>query len=389
MSAYLQMGHDSENLVGVPGLEGFAGLIISPVNRSQAELRERVPQFRKSGSLDVILDPQLYCPQIDRGQLPSHSYFPKDLDTADLSADNWWREVAKRLAAEAADLEVNAVCSPVDLPKKYTPEYYARSAEAYATLASELNGSSIRPIMSVCVCLKELAEPSDALRIASIVTSRNPKSSYIVVEADVEPRRELTDAASVLALMVLVAALQKSGCKTLVSHCSSDMILMKAAGATGCASGKFFNLRRFTRSRFDEQQEGGGGQLPYWFEHNLLGFLREADIARLRRDGLGDFLGGGDSSNTFGQQIFEQFTNDPGKAWVALSWRQYLAWFAGTEKRLSGPDAASLVSGWLREAESRWLQMEDKEVLLEESRNTGQWIRPWRQALGDFRRLGL
>lgn len=219
------------------------------------------------------------------------------------------------------------------------------------------------------------------------MTSRAPKSSYIAVEADIEPRRELADAANLLGLMALVSALEKSGCKTLVSHCSSDMILMKAAGASSCASGKFFNLRRFTRSRFDEQQEGGGGQLPYWFEHHLLGFLREADIARLRRDGLGDFLGGGDSGNVFGEQMFDQFSNDPGKPWVALSWRQYLAWFAGTEKQLSVPDASSLVSTWLREAESRWLQMEDKDVLLEETRNTGQWIRPWRQALGDFRRI--
>jgi len=350
-------------------------------------LRERVSQFRKSGPLDVILDPQLYCPQIDRGQLPNHQYFPKDLDTADLSSNSWWHQVTTKLAAEAIALEVNAVCSPVNLPKNYSPDYYVRSADVYAMLASELIGRSIHPIMTVCVSLKELAEPSDALRIASITTSRNPKWIYVVVEANVEPRRELTDAANVLALMVLVSALEKSGCRTLVSHCSSDMILMKAAGASDCASGKFFNLRRFTRSRFDEQEEGGGGQLPYWFEHNLLGFLREADIARLRRDGFGDFLGGGDSGNVFGEQIFGQFANDPGKAWVALSWRQYLAWFAATEKRLSGRDAAGLVSTWLREAENRWMQMEDRDVLMEESRNAGQWIRPWRQALGDFCRF--
>ena len=42
--------------------------------------------------------------------------------------------------------------------------------------------------------------------------------------------------------------------------------------------------------------------------------------------------------------------------------------------------------GLIREAENRWMQMEDKDVLMEESRNAGQWIRPWRQALGDFRR---
>jgi hypothetical protein len=387
MSAYLQMGHDSENLVGTPGLEGFAGLILSPVNRSEGELRARVPRFRETGQLDIILDPQLYCPQSDRGQLLNHSYFPKDLDTADLASDGWWRQVTKKVAAEAAGLEADAVCSPIDLPKKYTPEYYTRCAEIYGMLASELSGGSVRPIMTVCVALKELANKNDALRIASIVTSPGPKSCYIVVEADVEPRRELTDGANLFALMVLVSALENSGCKALVSHCSSDMILMKAAGASDCASGKFFNLRRFTRSRFDEQQEGGGGQLPYWFEHNLLGFLREADIARLRQSGLSDFLGGGDSRNVFAEQILDQFTNAAGKPWVALSWRQYLGWFAGTEKRLSVPDAANVVSTWLREAEARWLRMEDQDVLLEESRNTGQWIRPWRQALSDFRRL--
>jgi len=37
------------------------------------------------------------------------------------------------------------------------------------------------------------------------------------------------------------------------------MILWKAAGATNCASGKYFNLRRFTLSRLDEPEENGGG----------------------------------------------------------------------------------------------------------------------------------
>ncbi len=33
MSAYLQMGHDTENLVGEADLEEFRGIILSPVNR--------------------------------------------------------------------------------------------------------------------------------------------------------------------------------------------------------------------------------------------------------------------------------------------------------------------------------------------------------------------
>ena len=76
MATYLQMGHDSENLVGVPGLEGFAGLILSPVNRSEAELAKHILEFRKKENFDVVLDAQLYCPMSERGQLPYHRYFP-------------------------------------------------------------------------------------------------------------------------------------------------------------------------------------------------------------------------------------------------------------------------------------------------------------------------
>jgi len=124
--------------------------------------------------------------------------------------------------------------------------------------------------------------------------------------------------------------------------------LMKAARASDCSSGKFFNLRRFTRSRFEEQKEGGGGQLPYFFEASLMAFLREGDIARLRQRGFDEFIGGGFSANPFAAQIFEKLVNNPGKAWVALSWRQYLAWFAAAENYLSNPESLQSVSNWLR-----------------------------------------
>lgn len=55
--------------------------------------------------------------------------------------------------------------------------------------------------------------------------------------------------------------------------------------ATSCATGKFFNLRRFTKSRFEEPA-GGGGQLPYWVEESLFAYLRETDVLRVRDEGL-------------------------------------------------------------------------------------------------------
>jgi len=389
MSAYLQMGNDSNNLVlGPSKISGFSGLILSPVNESQQDLTVGIKKLRENNSFDIIFDPQLYCPQFERGQLGSHAYFPEDLDTADYSSDGWWNKIINKLVEEVTLLEVDAVCSPAPLPKKYTADYYSKIVEIYSKMSGALNGSSIRPVMTVCAALKDLAQVEDALQIASIITTCSPNSVYLVIESEVEPRREISDP-NMVNLMALVSLLEKSGCQTIVSHCSSDMILMKFAGASHCASGKFFNLRRFTRSRFDELQDEGGRQIAYWFENNLMGFLRRADLARIGQAGHAEFIGGENSSNKFSEEIINQFRSEPKKPWLALSWRQYLNWFAATENQLSETNAQTIVKSWLKDAEIRWKQISDEEILLDEERNNGSWIRPWRQFLGDFSKLPI
>ena len=101
----------------------------------------------------------------------------------------------------------------------------------------------------------------------------------------------------------------------MVGFCSSDVVLWKIAGAEACATGKFFNLRRFTSSRFDEPSQGGG-QLPYWYEESLVAFLRESDVLRLQRRGE---LSDASLANPFGQAILEKFIQEPGRlagAWL-------------------------------------------------------------------------
>jgi len=296
MSAYFQMGHDSENLVGQSGLD-FGGIILSPVNRSDAKLRGDVPGFRKKGTFDIVFDPQLYCPQHQRGALPSHPYYPDDLETADLSNPGWWRQRIDLLAKEALALGVDGVCSPAVLPGKYDDSYYTQSSETYSQLAEALSGTGPRPIMTLCLSLKSMSGRDEAQRIASIATSASPKWCYLIIEADVAPRREHADEASLLGVLALVRALEGHGCRTIISHTSSDMVLFKAAGASHCATGKFFNLRRFTRGRFEAEGDDGGRNVPYWFEQGLLAFIREADLAALRRAGFESFLGVGFSSN--------------------------------------------------------------------------------------------
>jgi hypothetical protein len=383
MSAYLQMGHDSENLVGEKDLDDFRGIILSPVNRTPDELRSDVAAFRKKATYDILLDPQMYVPKCDRGVLKKHPYFGDDIDSVALSDEKWWTKTAGRIAKYGVSLGVDGIVSPVVHPKVWSDEYYSLTVRSADHLAAACAASGIRASLTLMVSLDALEKVDTAMRIASIASSSRAEGVYLVVVTDVPPRQELADAEALLALLSLVRSLREAGKTIIVSHCSSDMLLYKAAGATHCATGKFFNLRRYARSRYEEPAQGGG-QLAYWFEHSLVAFLRQTDIARLQKKALGHLLCQEASRNHWAMTILDQLANAPKEPWVRFGWRQYLSWFAKTETRLSSSDGADLVSHWLKTAEKNWRQIEDEAALLTEPRNDGSWIRPWRQALSDL-----
>ena len=57
-------------------------------------------------------------------------------------------------------------------------------------------------------------------------------------------------------------------------------------------------------------------------------------------------------------------------------------WFADVERRIS--EGSSDVRTMLRDAENNWRQLEDADVLMEEQRNDGAWLRSWRRALAEY-----
>src|SRR6266851_3833129 len=146
MTAYLQMGHDTENLVAETDLDEFRGIVLSPVNRDSETLGQNIQTFRSKGHFDIVFDPQLYIPTSDRGCLPQQPYFPADLDTADLSSDAWWGDIAAKLASCVSILGVDAVASPVVLPRAWNDDYFARCADTSKKLGEELAESQIRPL---------------------------------------------------------------------------------------------------------------------------------------------------------------------------------------------------------------------------------------------------
>jgi hypothetical protein len=89
--------------------------------------------------------------------------------------------------------------------------------------------------------------------------------------------------------------------------------------------------------------------------------------------------------NPFRQPIFDVI--ERGEPSLALSWRHYMWWFADFEERMARgeTDPRSI----LQQAENNWLALQDRDVLFEEPLSNSSWVRPWRQALADFRKLRL
>lgn len=378
MSAFHQMGHDSENLLRVPELSAFRGAILSPVNYNEAKVLSQVTKLRESPEMESWFDPQLYVPTSARGRLRSWTYFPTDVDTADQSSEGWWAAIVDAVVECCARLNVTAVCSPAVLSRQYSDEYFATIVSAGQHLVRRLAGTGMRPVQTAVVGMNDLAVEHRLMSIASILSRTEVADIYLVLIGTTEPRRELTDVEEIKGAMRLIRLLSHAGYHVTVGYASSDMLLWKHAGATNCATGKFFNLRRFARSRFDEPS-AGGGQLPYWFEEKLLAFLREGDLIRVQRAGL---LSESTLRNPFATSILAQMAASPGSAWLGASWRQYLWWFAEAEARVANGDV-SVVPEMLANAEAVWRQI-DGSILMEERANDGNWIRQWRRACLEF-----
>lgn len=380
MAVFHQIGNDSANLLFEADLATFRGAILSPVNYGPDDTNSLAARARKElKDFALWLDPQLYVPSSTRGQLRTWSYFPNDIETADLQQRAWWDRVSGDIVAACKAFRPDVICSPASLPRAFSNSYYGLCVSIATDLGRRVAKESMSVAQTVVVSGRELLVEDRPMEVASIVSRTTAEWIYLLIYDEAAPRRESNDSLELEAILKLIAALKDAGLQILVGYASSDMLLWKAAGADAVASGKFFNLRRFNRSRFELPPEGGG-QLPYWFEEDLIAFIREADVNRLEREGL---LSATSKRNPVGKKILELQRTVPGTAWLGLSWRQFLWWFADCEARLNAgsPQAEEL----LKAAEENWAKVNAK-ILLDEPANNGSWVRPWRAALQSYRR---
>lgn len=378
MGTFLQLGHEGWNLLGEP--IGFQGVVISPVNESPTTVVERLRRLGDARSeLEVMLDPQLYNPSSERGQLCQWRYFPGDLDTADLSNLNWWFSINEALVANANDVGSDVVCSPAQVPRTYSQDYYAHVIAVADDLSQRAAVKGMKVAATVIIRLADLAAPSRAFELASIISAARTERVYVVfVVEGIEPRQQVVDA-QLLATAMHFIRLLSAHIRVQIAFSAQDVILWKAAGAHDVGTGKFLNLRRFAPGRWAAREEEGGRVVPYWSEHSLLGLIRDADVLTLKQRGL--FADGLQlAANPYSQRILEILDRGAGEPWVGFAWRQYLHWFAATERSVTTSAAAQQ---YLEQASETWAWLDAQQILMLDRWNDGSWVRVWQNALSD------
>jgi len=368
MAVYHQMGYHSRNLLSESNLSLYKGAILSPVNEDEVELKSIIEEHCNE-DFEIIFDPQLYYPSTERGKLHDWNYFPSDVDTAEQASFGWWTGIVSDLVNTVEHLRPNAVCSPTVVPSVYSDNYYSLNQRVANLFQERLSELGVNTIQTLVVKLAELTEDSRSAEIASIATSGTIDRIFLVLISDIFPRRELQNTEEIQGAMRLIRFLTQAGIRVLVGFSSGDLVLWKFAGAQDCASGKFFNLRRFTPSRFTHPPEGGG-QLPYWFEESMMAYLRESDLVRVRRANL---FSSASMANPFAAQILDQLESSPESPWLGLSWRQYLYWFADFEHRFSQGQIDA--NTFLSNVEDVWNRLDEQGILMEERQNDGSWIK--------------
>lgn len=104
----------------------------------------------------------------------------------------------------------------------------------------------IQTMLTAVVSLRDLANPTRAMAIASILSRSSCERVYLTfVNEDVPPREPLKDGAGIPTAVHLVRLLSAE-MRVHVAFVSHDLILWKLAGATDISTGKFMNLRRFS-----------------------------------------------------------------------------------------------------------------------------------------------
>ncbi|MGO4776872.1 hypothetical protein AB4084_15430, partial [Lysobacter sp. 2RAB21] len=244
---------------------------------------------------------------------------------------SWWNNRAIEIVEEASTIGANAICSPAFLDRKYSNEYYRFIVDIADNARRLAAANGIDTLLTVVIPLYDLSNDNRPAEIASILSSSKCDRIYLTFLVDDIPQRQPLRDQSALAAAVYFIRLLSKHMRVQVSFCAHDLVLWKSAGAADISSGKYMNVRRFSPSRWAEE-ETEGRIISYWNDEKLLTLTRDQEALRLDREGWHSAINLAD--NPVSAEILAILRSGTGKPWLKLSWLQFLHWCSATEAKI-------------------------------------------------------
>jgi len=232
----------------------------------------------------VLIDPQLYLPHSFHERLSSHSYWPKDYDSAVTWEGPALAALLDALALLNEAASATAMILPGTLAQRVDDDWidslgsifeesqrFASRFELYGTLAlsaeAAANGDAIG----------EIIEAAETWPVKSFyVVCEHPKGDYLVKDPN-----------WLASILDLVAGLRLMKRRVVVGYCNHQMLVAACAKATAIASGTWMNVRAFPPEKFETKYDEEIKQRATWYycpqvlsEYTLpfLDFARRAHI---------------------------------------------------------------------------------------------------------------
>ncbi|WP_421827903.1 hypothetical protein [Larkinella sp.] len=260
------------------------GLIFSPVNISSDELESIDESIKKSS----FLDPQLYLPSQEKGQLITYNYFPLNFipgfTTIALHSQQ------DMLAKECVDIQVRNDFEYIVIPCRYYDEfptnYFDNQTEFYidpfckyiSTL--DLAKKILITVVVKPIMLTDVAKRDDILNW--ITSQQNIDGIYLIFENNFLTK-QIKDVDFLFGALQFIDLIKFNGLEVHIGYCNVEGLLYSAANPDSITIGSYENLRHFKVKRFEvvEKQQMKGpnariysGLLCQWIDYSYLASLK-------------------------------------------------------------------------------------------------------------------
>jgi hypothetical protein len=385
MAFYVQHGHGKSDKISKALEQGVIdGVILSPRNESLANMSACIAECRQH-DCEILFDPQFYVSTLvpaKDGYLPQDykEYYTAGRTSGDFIRAKKNREYARGTLDVQVALGVDGLISPSVIFDSFSDKWSQTAltlADASLEYHSELKAPP--PLLLTIIFDEAALSSKDELdKFLDIITAWDVEGFYLVLVRSDSGYSQRFDEARLSHLLYFVHVLGVvNEYRVICGYSDFVGVLLRAAGASGFATGWYQSLRQFHRKAFLMRKAGGQPSRERYSSLPLVNSIFLSELQSIYEVGaLEQVLSGVDLD-----AVVKGSAGPEASTWNRpTSEVHHWQTLAALEDSVAGGSASDLdvLLEQLKEASGLYAQLEGQGVQFErqtDGRHLGEWIR--------------